>query len=386
MLSRSYFNILLQLKWSSDLIFLEERMILSERDYIEAHIKYKDKHTNPYEHERYHALLLLSDGYSAGEVADILRVPESTIWNWIRRYREEGLGGLKHPQGWGGERERGQLNKEQRDELDKFLTTNAAPGGKVGSGWTLKQIIQVVKDKFGLGYSRSGMKKVLKKMGWSFQRSRAKYIKPNPKDEEEFEKKTQETLAGYAESGKRVVPVAEDEAKLRLESTIGYRWNPKGQQPEIEDGGRRGSISLYGTVHLGTGEEFTIQTDWQDSEWTIQFLEEFQKVHPEEQGDILLFWDGASYHTSGAVKDYLEEHPQIVTIPFAPRSPETNPKESTWKTMREDVTHNHWHDSLADLVDTVCDYYQNATKKVSHFLEKFGFIWKDGRIHPLPVT
>lgn len=360
--------------------------MLSERDYIEAHIKYKNKHTEPHEREKYHALLLLSDGYSAKEVADILRVFECTIWKWVRQYREEGLEGLKHPKGWGGERELGQLNKGQIEELDKFLCGTAEPGGKVGSGWRLKEIIRVVKEKFSLLYSRSGMKKVLKKMGWSYQRSKSKYTKPNPKGEEEFLEDARSTLNEYAESGKKVVPLAEDEAKLYLESTLGYRWNPKGQQPEIEDGGRSGSISLYGTVHLGTGEEFTIQTDWQESEWTCQLLEQLQKGYPEEQGDLLIFWDRAPYHTSGAVQDYIQENPRIKTVPFPSRSPEKNPKEPTWKTMREDVTHNHWHDSIPGLIDTVCDYYKGATKKISHFLEDLGFRWEDGCIKPLPAS
>lgn len=359
--------------------------MLKDEDYVEAHLRYKNKKINPYERERCHALLLLSDGYTAEEVADILRVHEDSIRIWVKQYKERGLEGMK-PEFWGGEHGQSQLGEEERKELDNILRKEAAPGGSVGSGWTLKQIIKVVEEKFNRKFGKSGMRKVLKKMGWSYQRARAKYIKKDPNACKEFEEEVKEKLSKYAESRKKVIPVAEDETKVRLEATIGYRWNPSGQQPEIADAGRRNqSVSIYGTIHLGTGEEFTIVTDWQDSDWTIKFLDEFQKTN--QEGDILLFWDRARYHNkSQAVRDYREKNPRIVTIEFPAYSPEKNPKEPTWKVMREELTHNHWYDSLNDLIESMCDYYKRSERKVVNFLSKFGFTWIDGYIKPLPTS
>ncbi len=135
---------------------------------------------------------------------------------------------------------------------------------------------------------------------------------------------------------------------------------------------------------MGTGEEFTIPTDWQDSEWTIVYLEALDKAYPE--GWILWIWDNAPHHTSAAVADWLKAHPRFIVIPLPPYSPDLNPKENTWPVMREDLTHNHWYDSIQDLIDTVCDYYKKGTQRTVHFLEKFGFRWVEGLIKPLPQT
>jgi transposase len=358
--------------------------MLTEQEYLAAHLRYKNMKTEPHERQRYHALLLLSDGYTVEEVADILRVTTEGVRKWIRQYQTYGLAGMRL-EGWGGERGQRRLSEEALQQLDGFLRTEAPPGGTVGSGWTLKQILNVVEEQCHVKYRRSGMKKLLKRMGWSYQRGRAKYIKQDPTKVNAFTESTQEQLEAYARSGKQVIPVAEDETKVKLEGTIGWRWNPLGQQPQIADGGRgKQSVSIYGISHLGTGEEFTLQTEWQDSQWTCTFLEELQAAYP--AGEILLFWDRAGHHKGAVIEKYLQQHPRIVVMPFPPYSPDLNPKEPTWHQMREEVTHHHWYDSLNSLIESICDYYKRAETKVVNFLAKFGFTWKDGYIVPLPAA
>ena len=229
------------------------------------------------------------------------------------------------------------------------------------------------------------MRKVLASLGWSYQKGRSQYAPPDPVEMARFQQQTQEILAALVAAGVPVHPVAADEAKLYRESTVGYRWNPRGEQPIAPQGGRRKqSICLYGTVHLGTGAEFTIQTDWMDSDWTIAFLAALEKEYPD--GLLLLFWDGAPHHPSAAVEAYLEAHPWIVVIPFPPYRPDLNPKENTWHVMREDVTHHRWYQSLARLIQSVCAYYRKGTQRVVNFLETFGFRWVDRFIQPLPQT
>jgi transposase len=338
---------------------------------------------DPHERQRCHALLLLTDGYSVEEVADILRVDEATIWRWVKQYREGGLEGMGLRSG--GDQGQSPLAEAERKELDEHLRTTAAVGGKTGSGWTIKQIIAVVKEKFQVEYSPRGMRHVLAQIEWSYQKSRVKYIKQDNQKVEDFEKRLCAALQDVAETGEPVHPFAEDEVKLYLEGTNGYRWNPVGQQPVVADGSRgKKSISLYGAVHLGTGEEFTLQTDWQESTWTTTYLDAVDKAYPE--GWIVWLWDNAPHHTSREVAMWFEAHPRFIVVPLPPYSPDLNPKEQTWQCMREDLTHNHWYDSIEDLIQVVCHYYKKGQRRVTHFLEQFGFCWENGFIKPLPQT
>src|SRR5499425_3156859 len=63
--------------------------MLSKPDFLEATRRYKNKKLNGHERQRYHALLLVTKGYSYRETADILFVDEETISRWTQSYQEK---------------------------------------------------------------------------------------------------------------------------------------------------------------------------------------------------------------------------------------------------------------------------------------------------------
>ncbi len=257
------------------------------------------------------------------------------------------------------------------------------PGTKLGSGWTAKAIRKLIRDEYAVSYSKSGVRKLLCEMGWSYQRGRKLYIRRSAHEQARFVLETEEVLAKYAASGELVVPLAGDQSKVHLEATLARRWNPVGQQPVVADGARsKQAENIYGAIHLGTGEETaTFCIDWQDSDATIAWLELMLAAHP--TGQILLWLDGASHHTSDEVEEWLEAHPRIHVIHFPAYTPEENPKEATWKVLKEEVSHHHWHETMADLRKAINDYYQTAKQHTVSFLEKFGYGWSDGRLYAL---
>ncbi len=319
--------------------------MLSESAYQEAVRRYKNMRVNGHERQRYHALILVHQGYSYREVAQILLVDEETISRWVQQYQERGLAGLENEPQWGGEHGQRELSAEQVDTLKRILREGAMPGTLVGSGWTNKAVRQLLAERFGVPYSKSGVR-----------------------------------------NGKPVVPLASDQSKVYLEGTLGRRWNPIGQQPLVADGARqKRAENLYGAVHLGTGAEVApFALDWQDSDATIRWYELLLEECP--HGQLLLWQDQAPHHTSEEVEEWLETQPRIEVIAFPKYTPEENPKEATWKDLKEEVSHHHWHETLAELRTAIDGYYQAGKKHVVTFLEKFGYRWVDGVIQPLPQT
>lgn len=357
--------------------------MLSEEDYAEACRRYKDRRTKLPERQRYHALILVTQGYSYRETGRILLVDEESVSEWVTLYQAQGLPGLQNHPGWGGEHRQRLLTAEQLAELKQRLVTEAMPGTKLGSGWTAKAIRKLIREQYGVSYSKSGVRKLLCEMGWSYQRGRELYIRRSAEEQARFILETEEVLAKYAESGEVVVPLAGDQSKVYLEATLARRWNPRGQQPLVADGARRKQAeNIYGALHLGTGEETTtFCIDWQDSDATIRWLEMMLVEHP--TGQILLWIDGASHHTSEEVEEWLEGHQRIEVIHFPAYTPEENPKEATWKAMKEEVSHHCWHETMADLRTAINDYYQSTKQHTVNFLEKFGYGWSEGRLYAL---
>jgi transposase len=357
--------------------------VLTEEDYAQACRWYKDKRTKLPERQRYHALILVTQGYSYREVGRILLVDEESISQWVLLYQGAGLEGLRNHPRWGGEHGQRLLDAEQLAALKQRLTTEAMPGTKLGSGWTAKALRQLVRDQYGVSYSKSGIRKLLCEIGWSYQRGRKLYIRRRAEEQARFHLETEEVLAKYAASGERVVPLAGDESKVYLEATLSRRWNPLGQQPLVADGAReKEAENIYGAIHLGTGEETsTFCIDWQDSDATIAWLELLMAEHP--KGQILLWIDGASHHTSEEVEEWLGAHRQLTVIHFPAYEPEENPKEATWKALKEEVSHHCWHETIEELKAAINDYYQQARRHTVSFLKRFGYGWSKGRLYAL---
>jgi hypothetical protein len=205
-------------------------------------------------------------------------------------------------------------------------------------------------------------------------------------DQERDEQETHAVLAKYARHGQKVVPLASAQSKGYVEGTLGRRWNPMGQQPVVADGARqKRAENLYGAVHLGTGAEVApLAIDWQDRDATIRWYELRLAECP--QGQLLLWQDQAPPHTSEEVEEGLATQPRIAVITFPQYPPEENPKEAPWKELKEEGSHPHWHDTLAELRTAIDDYYQAGKKHVVTFLQKFGYRWRQGVIEPLPQT
>lgn len=358
--------------------------MLTHEDYLEATKRFKDEKRNPHERQRCHALLLISKGYNYSQVADILFIDEETTRQWVQRYEDKGLDGLKNNPLWGGEHGQRRLNQQDMARLSTLLDEEAQPGTEVGSGWRLKAIRQLIQERFSIRYSARGVRKLLHTVGWSYQRGRKLYIRRSEVEQARFELETREILKEFAQSGQRVTPLAGDQTKVYLEATIARRWNPKGQQPLIADATRsKQAENIYGALHLGAGEEVaTFCIDRQDSIATIAWLEMIVGAFP--RGQINLWIDGARHHTSDEVEEWLEEHPRLRVIHFPAYQPEANPKGGTWKTLKEEVSHHCWHASMAALRQSVDGFYQTARKHTVNFLKRCGYIWKNGRIHPLP--
>ena len=141
--------------------------MLSEADYQEAVRRYKNMKMNGHERQRYHALILIFQGYSQREVAAILLVDEETVGRWVRQYQERGLGGLLNEGQWGGEHGQRELSPEQMAELTGVLGTEAMAGTKVGRGWTTKAVRPLSSERFGVTDSKSGVRNLFAHSGWS---------------------------------------------------------------------------------------------------------------------------------------------------------------------------------------------------------------------------
>jgi len=82
----------------------------------------------------------------------------------MKRSEEEGLSSLKCKPGRGV---KCYLTAEQLSELRKSLSKPIPTDDGFSRGWQTKDAIQFVREKFGISYSKSRMRQIIKNLGFS---------------------------------------------------------------------------------------------------------------------------------------------------------------------------------------------------------------------------
>ena len=97
--------------------------------------------------------------------------------------------------------------------------------------------------------------------------------------------------------------------------------------------------TFYGAVNYYAKEVVAREHDAGNSENTVDFVRRLRIRSQHE--NILLIWDGASYHKDGRMREYLgkvnADEMRVYCMLFAPHAPEQNPMEDIWNISKKHI-------------------------------------------------
>jgi len=109
---------------------------------------------------------LKQQGWKQKDIARALGVSEGAISQWFKRVEREGEAGLaSHPPPGPTPK----LSEAQRQQIPQLLAQGAEAHGFRGEVWTSKRIRDVIARQFGVHYHADHVRKMLRKMGLSYQ-------------------------------------------------------------------------------------------------------------------------------------------------------------------------------------------------------------------------
>jgi transposase len=150
---------------------------------------------------RLRAILLVHEGNTLERVGEILEVARSTVERWIGKYRTGGITGLLVIGPHRGKKPR--LSLDQKREFAILIREGPEKSGLDTGVWTAPIIADLVKRRFGIGYSPSQIRRLLHELGFSLQYPRQELSEADKKrqttwlEEElpEIKKKSKKTKA-----------------------------------------------------------------------------------------------------------------------------------------------------------------------------------------------
>jgi transposase len=240
---------------------------------------------------------------------EILAVSRRTIINWLHAWETRRLPGLYDLKGKGRKPTFTPAQKEQINVWSKRFPKN------------MNKLIALVKETFGISVGKRTITRVLKSLKCSWRRiRRIPKGKPAPK---EYKQKQQELETFKQQEDQGVIDLFYfDESGFCLIPLLPYAWQEKGDTIEVPSGGKHrlnvvGFLSRKQQLHAWTFEASI------NSDVVIACFDAFCEMITK---DTVVVIDNASFHTSQAVEENIEEWQEKgLTLFFLPKySPELN--------------------------------------------------------------
>jgi len=119
-------------------------------------------------------------------VAEIFGVDRRSIWQWAKRFKKEGIDGLRDRAR--GHR-RGRLSTEQQGQLEQWLEHGRNRDGEPVH-WTLAKLQAELERVFGVKVSLMAVWKRVRKMGFRQKVPRPRHRRADPEAAQAFKKKS----------------------------------------------------------------------------------------------------------------------------------------------------------------------------------------------------
>ena len=233
------------------------------------------------------------------------------------RYNEEGVNGLferrkGHRPEWLSEGEQASLAavifRGPKPEVDGFFT------------WTREALAIWISAHFGKTIHPSSLRRVLRRLELSRQKTRPVHPKHDDKALERIKKRiTRRLEPGCGDPSRQAVePIwFQDEARVEQKGRLCHRWWIKGQRPPGLCDQRFDWTYIFAAAQPISGEAFALVLPEVSTRTMTLFLAELSKTLAEGEHAVMVL-DGAGWHASKALN--IPGNITLVPLPPMPRN------------------------------------------------------------------
>lgn len=304
------------------------------------------KELDPRVKERLIFVRILYGGESVADASAMVGRTRITGYNWLHRWNQGGVEGLK-PNFGGGRPSK--LSGEEREELKRVL--------REGGPWRTREIKLLVEERFGVRYSLRHLRRILKAMGM-------RYAKPwqrdyrRPKDAEERLKEKVKGASGGGR-GKQAIWGFFDETAPQTNCNTQRLWSFRKPTMERDTSWYRANTFGFYALNGKSAIQFMENSK---KESICNFLEEIRGRNPE--GRIVIILDNFPSHKAKKTTEKAQQLDiQLVFLP--PYSPDLNPIEQIWKDVKREVSAAFFRTEQGFL-NVIKEAYQRLSGKVSY--------------------
>lgn len=317
--------------------------------------KLKKKSKRPKECLMAMAILMLNDKINISFIIKHTLLSRDIIYRARQKYYKMGITSLDIK----SKNNNRILNKAQLEETINTLQTKKPSDFDYNSEyWTTSILGQLLENKYNIQYkSKTSLYLIFKKSGFSYHKPGARYIKQDKDKVALFIEEQTPLFLKYLHDDNFEI-LSCDQAIVTSKTTFQKIWLPIGKYPKIDVSSKHNKVILNGFLNMKTGTEHTFLSKELNSDIIIEHLKKLLIIYPNKT--IIIYLDNARWHHSNKVSEFLNNNSRILLTFFSSYSPELNPQENVWKSMRSKITHNRSITQLDTLAVEILDYLNNT--------------------------
>jgi transposase len=295
--------------------------------------------------QRAHCLILASQGVKIEELMNIFSVSYKTIYNWFNRWESEGMVGLYNKPGRGC---KPTFNSEQKERIREWVRQQPKQ---------LKEVVQKIKEEWGITISTKTIKRILKTLSMSWHRMRRGVGgEPNPQEYQEKQSQLEEFKRLESEGILDLYYL--DETGFCLIPCVPYGWQNIGEYLALPSSRSR-RLNVLGIMNRNNHLEAYVSFQTINSDVVISCIDTFfSQVHK----PTIIVVDRSSIHTSDAILDKIEEWQErnITIFQLPSYSPQLNLIEILWRFIKyewiEIEAYSSWTTFVTSIEQILSDF------------------------------
>jgi transposase len=285
---------------------------------------------NTLEHIRIQAVRrVIEDGESPSEVMRSYGLCRTTIYPWLRDFKDKGWEALAESIAQGPEPK---MTEKQRQQVKRWIIGKDPRQYGFDFGlWSRRIVQQLIQEKMGIEFCLTSVGKLLARLNITPQKPLRRAYERDPVAVALWEKESYPHLKKRAKRlGAKIF--FSDEAGFQSDPVLGRTYGLKGHTPVVTTSGQRQSLNVISAVNA-RGEFWALTyTGKLNAESFVVFLQNFMSS---QSGKIFLVVDGHPAHKANAVKSYIQSLKGRLELHFLPPyAPDLNPDEFVWSYMK----------------------------------------------------
>lgn len=279
---------------------------------------------------RIRAVQSVQAGQSPEVVIAALGMTRRIIYKWLAAYNAGGYEALKAKKLFGRPPK---LNEKQIRWIYKTVVGKNPLQLKFEFAlWTREMIREIIKQKFSVSMSAVSVGRLLAKLGLTCQRPLFRAYQQNPEMVDEWMNYEFPKIVNQAKAEGATVFFA-DEAGVRSDYHSGTTWAPRGQTPKVPATGQRFGLNMISAISRRGKMRFMVTSKSVNADVFCEFID---RLLHNRKNKIYLVVDGHPVHRSKKVQKHISSlEGKIRLIRFPAYSPETNPDELVWNSVKQ---------------------------------------------------